>query len=413
MSRQDVWVKPLGSELAGRAKQSFATRRVPRQAMSTLVGGAVRPRSGDVVLARIARLGHHKHIEQPHGRRSVLHDGDLVILAYADRYATDQFESYVPFSLGACHMVASGGIASRVRTRSRAVRPATSIVPLGLIGDPMGRPVNVSDFRLEDVLVPKERPRTVAVMGTSMNAGKTTTLHYLLYGMSKAGVRPGATKVTGTGSGNDYWVMLDAGAHMMLDFTDAGLAATFQQPISTLERTMAQLIGHLTIGGCGLNLMEIADGVFQQENRRLLQSPLVHDLIDTVVLSASDAMGAAQGVRTLTEHGFNVCAVSGLMTKSPLAVREAEAALGLPVLGIPELQDPSVAGPIIGLDMSLVKPVAELELPAWPVPLACLEREAEDALAEESPDEHDYGFQTSDYVPAHAGGLARSRPLRA
>ena len=202
-----------------------------------------------------------------------------------------------------------------------------------------------------------------------MNAGKTTTVHHLLHGMGKAGVRPGATKVTGTGSGHDYWVMLDAGAHMMLDFTDAGLAATFQHPISTLERAMAQLVGHLSIGGCGLNLVEIADGVFQQENRRLLVSPLVHDLIDTVILAASDAMGAAQGVRTLTDHGFDVCAVSGVMTKSPLAVREAQAELDLPVLGIPELQDPAVAGPIIGLDMSLVKPVPELELPAWPVSL--------------------------------------------
>ena len=158
VTRQDVWVKPLSPDLLGRAKQSFATRRVPRDAMSTLVGGAVRPRSGDVVVARIAGLGHHRHIEQPHGRRSVLHEGDLVILAYADRYATDQFESYVPLSLGSCHMVASGGIASRVRTRSRAVRPATSIVPLGLVGDSMGRPVNVSDFRIEDILVPSSVP---------------------------------------------------------------------------------------------------------------------------------------------------------------------------------------------------------------------------------------------------------------
>ncbi|WP_392544408.1 DUF1611 domain-containing protein [Oryzobacter telluris] len=409
MSRQEVWVKPLRQSLAERAKQSFATRRVPREAMVTLVGGAVRPRSGDVVLARIARLGHHKHIEQPHGRRSVLHEGDLVVLAYADRYATDQFESYVPFSLGPCHMVASGGIASRVRTRSRAVRPATSIVPLGLVGDAMGRPVNVSDFRLEDILVPKERPRTVAVMGTSMNAGKTTTVHHLLHGLARAGARPGATKVTGTGSGNDYWVMLDAGAHMMLDFTDAGLAATFQQPIPVLERAMAQLVGHLAVGGCGVTLMEIADGVFQQENRRLLVSPLVHDLVDTVILAASDAMGAAQGVRTLTEHGFDVCAVSGLMTKSPLAVREAEAALGLPVLGIPELQDPAVVGPIIGLDMSLVHAEPELELPAWPVSLSSLEDD-HTADGDERPDDQDHGFPGSELVALDARAGAGSPP---
>lgn len=267
--------------------------------MSTLVGGAVRPRSGDIVLARIARLGHHKHIEQPHGRRSHLHVDDYVILAYADRYATDQFESHVPFTLGPAHMVASGGIASKSLSRSRAVRAATSIVPIGLIGDDRGRPINVADFRLPWVQLPAERPRTVAIMGTSMNSGKTTTLHYILHGLSKAGVRPGATKVTGTGSGNDYWVMLDAGAHRMLDFTDAGLASSFRRPIPVLEDVMTQLVAHLSIDGCGVNLVEIADGVFQAENRRLLQSDVVHDLIDVVILAAGDAMGAYCGVDTL------------------------------------------------------------------------------------------------------------------
>ena len=69
-----------------------------------------------------------------------------------------------------------------------------------------------------------------------MNAGKTTTNRYLVHSLNRLGARPGATKVTGTGSGNDYWVMLDAGAHQMLDFTDVGLASTYLQPITLLER---------------------------------------------------------------------------------------------------------------------------------------------------------------------------------
>lgn len=409
MGRQDVWVHALTGRLLEGAKQSFATRRVPREAMHHLVGGAIRPRSGDVVLARIARLGHHRHVEQPNGRRSALNEGDLVILAYADRYATDQFESYVPHTLGPCHMVASGGIASHVRSRSKSVRAATNIVPLGLLADELGRPINVADHRLPDVFVPEDRPRTVAVLGTSMNAGKTTTLRHMLFGMARAGLRPGATKVTGTGSGNDYWVMLDSGAHMMLDFTDAGLAATFRQPIPALERAMAQLVGSLSVGGCGVNFVEIADGVFQQENQRLLLSPLVHDLVDTVVLAASDAMGAAQGVRTLTEHGFDVCAVSGLMTKSELNIREAREALGLPVLGIPELQDPRVTGPVLGIDSDLLGESPEPLLPPWAVTLPGFAGDGADAFhtelaAEDYDDEDLTGFPGSDevgYVPRH------------
>ncbi|MDO5629074.1 MAG: hypothetical protein Q4G43_12205 [Mobilicoccus sp.] len=122
--------------------------------MHTLAGGAIRPRSGDVVLARVAKLGHHRRIEQPNGRKSLLHLGDHVIVSYADRYATDQFESHVPATLGPTALVAGGGIASKVLSRSGAVRAATRIVPVGLVADARGRPLNVADFALPVVEVP-------------------------------------------------------------------------------------------------------------------------------------------------------------------------------------------------------------------------------------------------------------------
>ena len=375
MSRQHVWVRPLDAGTSARARQSFATRRVPASAMRTLVGGAVRPRSGDVVLARVERLGHHRRIEQPNGRRSALHVDDTVVVAYADRYATDQFESHVPRSLGRVQLVASGGIASHALSQSRSVRRATDIVPLGLVGDEFGRPLNVWDFRMPDVVPPAERPRTVAVIGTSMNAGKTTTMHYLLHGLSKIGVNPGSVKVTGTGSGNDYWVMLDAGAHRMLDFTDAGLASTFRQPIPVLESVMTQLVAQLTTAGCGVNFVEIADGVFQDDNRMLLTSPVVHDLLDVVVLAASDAMGAAYGVAHLRELGFEVAAVSGMLTRSPLAIRETQEATGLPVWGIPELQAPELVIPVLGIDPALARQPEPPPPAAWPIELEGLDPE--------------------------------------
>lgn len=367
--RRETWVRILPHEMRTTAKQSFATRRVPRESMRTLVGGAIRPRAGDVVIARIERLGHHRHIEQPHGRRSLLHLGDLIIVAYADRYATDQFESYVPRHLGPVHLVASGGIASAVVSRSRSVRAATDIVPIGLIGDEAGRPLNVADFRLPTLTPPAEHPRTIGVLGTSMNAGKTTTIHHMAHGLSKVGMRPGVTKVTGTGSGNDYWVMLDAGAHMMLDFTDAGLASTFRQPTSVLEEVMTQLVANLTLGGSRVNFVEIADGVFQRDNRSLLESAVVHELIDGVVLAASDAMGAAQGLRSLTDHGFDVVALSGTLTRSPLAVQEAEEELGLPIWGIPELEEHDVIAPVLGIDPALLSAPQPPPQPAWPIDL--------------------------------------------
>ncbi len=368
MARRRIVVQPFQLDQRDRAKRSFATRRVPAYSMLTLIAGSVRPRSGDVVLARIHRLGNHRHVEQFDGRRARLHVGDQLILAYADRYATDQFESEVPSNLGRTQLVASGGIASGVVSRSMDVRSATDIVPVGLIGDERGRPLNLSGFGLVPCIPLTSRPRTVAVFGTSMNSGKTTTVHYLVHSLSRGGFRPGATKITGTGSGNDYWVMLDAGAHRMLDFTDVGLASTYKQSMPVLERKFIELIDHLSASGSGVNLVEIADGLLQRETAQLIESETFRSSIDAVIFAANDAMGAAMGVSHLRARDFNVVAVTGRLTRSPLAVREAQRATGLPVLGIAELSDLDTASRLLGLDPELRdQPFVEATA-AWPVP---------------------------------------------
>ena len=350
-----------------RAKASFATRRVPKTAMRTLIRGSVRPRSGDVVLASVHRLGQHRRIERPDGRRATLHLGDEIVVAYADRYAPDQFESQVPMDLGRTQLVASGGIASTMLSRSMDVRNATDISPIGLIGDDRGRPLNVADFGLSPLQPQTARPRTVAVLGTSMNSGKTTTVHYLLHGLSRGGCRPAATKVTGTGSGNDYWVMVDAGAHRMLDFTDVGLASTYRQSTQVIERKFTELIDHLTASGSGVNLVEVADGIYQRETAQLIESDVFRSTVDVVLFAANDAMGAAMGVTHLQERGYDVVAVSGRITRSPLATREAQGATGLPVLGIAELADFATARDLLGVELlEPDEPYAPAE-EAWPI----------------------------------------------
>ena len=346
-TRRRVWVQSFNPERRALVKSSFTTRRVPPEAMITIVGGALRPRSGDLVLARIVRLGHHRHIELPNGRRATLHVDDEIIVTYGDRYATDQFEAHVPVTLGRTQLVASGGIASRVLSRSQGIRAATEILPIGLVGDDRGRPMNILDFALDPVLPTAERPRTVAIIGTAMNSGKTTTIHYFVNGLSKVGIRAGVTKVTGTGSGNDYWCMLDAGAHCMLDFTDVGLASTYRQPLEMLERKFGELVNHLTDSGSAINFVEVADGIYQNETSRLLESSTFRSLVDVIVFAAPDAMGAAAGVTHLRGLGHTVAAVTGLLTRSPLAMLEAEGATGLPVLSLENLADATLTAVVV------------------------------------------------------------------
>ena len=116
-------------------KSAFTTRRVPTKDMQTIVRGALRPRSGDLVLARVDHVGKQRRIERPDGRKALLFVGDEIIVCYGNRYAPDQFEALVGDDLGPCDLVAAGGIAAHELSRHDRMIAPTKISPIGLVGD--------------------------------------------------------------------------------------------------------------------------------------------------------------------------------------------------------------------------------------------------------------------------------------
>ena len=86
-------------------------------------------------------------------------------------------------------------------------------------------------------------------------------------------------------------------------------------------------------------ILELADGLFFSETAELVETPAFAELVDDVVVAASDAMGAEAGVRRLAANQITPIALAGRMTSSPLAVREAARVLGMPVVPLDDLTD--------------------------------------------------------------------------
>lgn len=311
------------------AKSSYAVRRVDLQDCTFLSSADYKPQAGDLVLARVTRIGSHGRIELPNGRKAMLHVGDEIILAYGNRYAPDQYESYVPENLEACHMVAAGGIASKAVSSHNKLSGPTEIEPVGVLCRSNGHPVNLNAYALPTLAGPM--PSVVlGVFGTSMNSGKTATAAALVRGFALSGYRVGALKITGTAAGGDPWLMRDSGASEVLDFTDAGMASTFGVPLDTLVASTRNLLRTLSRSNCDLAVFEIADGLFQDETRQIAESKLIQSAFDGVVFASGDALGAVAGAKQLCDLGYNVLAISGALLRSPLAAREAAENLGLP-----------------------------------------------------------------------------------
>lgn len=324
------------------AKRAFTTRRVDMALATQIVTRCV-PQAGDLLLAKVEAVGLHARLESTEGRRCRLYPDDEIIVVFGARYAPDQFEAVVPDDLGPCDLAAGGGIAARVVGRHDRISKPTRIIPIGLFADVEGCIMNLRRFAIVAEQRPQHTPVVIAIAGTSMNSGKTTAASSLVHGLSRAGLRVGAAKVTGTGSGGDLWSLLDAGAETVLDFTDMGYATTANLAPLEVEHIALSIINKLSTERVDIIILEIADGVLQKETAHLLSSPRFKSRLNGIVFASADAMGADAGVRWLRERDLPIMAVSGVVTTSPLGIRETEDATGLPVLGIASLMDPVLA----------------------------------------------------------------------
>jgi hypothetical protein len=313
------------------ARWAYTTRAVHAAALATSLAEPQVPRAGDLVLARVEAIGHHKSVELATGRKAQLYVGDEIVVCFGNRYAPDQFEAEVPGDLGLCHLAAAGGVAARVVSGHAKTREPTVILPIGLLSDSEGQVLNLRAFALPTAAVTRVVP-VIAVVGTAMNAGKTTTAAAIVHAAVGCGWRVGGAKVTGTGAGNDVWMMRDAGADPVVDFTDMGVPTTYLCDPSDVIRVFLGTLDALGAAAIDIAVIEVADGIHQRETAMLLESDEFKRRIGGVVFAANDAMGAQGGVRWLSEHELPVLAVSGQLTQSPLAIREAAHATMLPVL---------------------------------------------------------------------------------
>ncbi|MCR9122781.1 MAG: hypothetical protein NXH91_10950 [Phyllobacteriaceae bacterium] len=331
-------VAPNAMAALSTAHWTFTTRRVDRGDVAGLSTGFAAARTGDLVLCEIAEINQHRRLQLTTRRYKTSYVGDLFVACVGDRYAPDQYQGRAEITAEGGDLLAGGGVVGTVECAHQRMAPPTRVRPVGLLLDAGGSVINVSRYGIKRQPVPSD-VTVIGVFGASMNAGKTTAAVSLAHGLSRAGYDVAGAKVTGTGSFGDFVAFEDAGI-ATLDFTDAGLASTYRVPLARIEDGFETLVGHAAAGGAQIVVAEIADGVFQKETAAILRGSRIKDRLDGILFAAPDALGSMGGVTVLDGYGLRPFAVSGMVTRSPLAVSEALAATGVPHLTREQLCDP-------------------------------------------------------------------------
>lgn len=324
-----------------RIKWSYVTHRLPEDAVATWEKRADNPRIGDVALHRVLTLGKHTRMDNREGRTQHFFPGDLVAVAFGNRYATDQYDGFVPPAQDQYHMLGIGGVCGMVGTKNERMPDPTVLEFVGYAIDRRGNIVNLRDHRLK----PRSRSNATRAfksflsVGASMNAGKTTTAAMVIRGLARAGYRVAAAKLTGTAAIKDLHFMRDAGAEMVIDFTHYGCPSTSRVSLRKLLRLVRTLESHLAAIDPHYIVYEVADGIFQRETALLLSSGEFRSRIDYTLFSSPDSLAAEAGKRVLERQGLPPIAFSGIVSASELGKQEVQRATGLPCLSSRELAE--------------------------------------------------------------------------
>ena len=300
------------------------------------------PNANDVIVAEVIEIGRHTKIELPCKLPAKLFPGDLVGVAYGYRYATRRFEGTVPSGPEPCHMLTVAGVCGEVVGMPVDERPPTILRSLGFLLDSSGRRVNLQTHGLKLNGAPFARATTILVVGSAMDSGKTTAAYSVVHGLTRAGARVCAAKLTGTASAKDPLSMEDAGALKVLDFTDIGHASTARCSREQLWNIVTVVRSQLAALRPDYIVFEVADGIVQRETVMLLELFQAHHDVDYVMYACNDSLGVAAGVNRLRQHEFNVAAVSGWVGCSPLAAHEAQEQTDVPVLRPEDLREPGI-----------------------------------------------------------------------
>jgi hypothetical protein len=285
-------------------------------------------KAGDVALFEVIEIGKHTQI-QSLGRNLTITPGDKIMGVFGARYATNQFEGYVPETLlEEYHMLGGGGVMGIVESSHAKFEQEgpTRLKLIGLAADAEGKVINTIEEHAHRLRrfdgTAASKTKVILSLGSSMDSGKTTTAAYLCHGFAQQGIKSAYIKLTGTAYPKDKNLAFDMGAVVAIDFTKYGYPSTYLSSEIELLHLYETLLADVLPYQPEYVVIEIADGLFQRETRMLLNNSIFMSTIHQVVFSAGDSLAALHGVQTLQRWGMMPTALSGLFTASPLLIKE-------------------------------------------------------------------------------------------
>lgn len=327
-----------------RIKKSYICRQVENYVLLTDISADYKPQVGDVGVFEVMHIGKHKTMQGSERRNLTLIETDHIMAAFGTRYATGQFEGYVPENVQQeLHILGGGGTVGVLKSmhyKYEEIGPTTLRV-VALATDNNGDIINTKRLSSLKMLpfsgATAFATKTILSLGSSMDSGKTTSAAYLIHGLKRRGLNVAYIKLTGTVYTKDSDLAWDLGADCIADFGDYGFPSTYLSDEDELLSLYETLLAKVTSMHRDFVVIEIADGLYQRETKMLLTNDKFISTVHSVIFSAGDSLAAINGIQVLNLWGIRPAFLTGRFSASPLLIREVSENSDIPVFTIQEL----------------------------------------------------------------------------
>jgi hypothetical protein len=326
-----------------RLKKTIVAKGIDSYVLNTEIAGKYIPKAGDLAIFEVVLIDRHSSLQGDDKRLAWIFEGDRFVGAFADRYATAQFEGYVPDQpLELYDILGAGGVVGVMRTKNASLKEyePTKVKLIGYCCGDDGAVINTKFYKRKrsafEGVVPNNA-KIILSIGSTMDSGKTTTAAHVARGLKSTGKQVAFIKLTGTAYSKDKDMVYDCGADVSLDFCDMGFPSTYMCQVSDILDMYQSLLYQLKEHQSDYIVMEIADGLLQQETAALLRHKGFMSTISNVVFSCGDSLAALKGAEMLAELDIKPCMISGRFTMSPLLIQEVMDQTKMPVHTIDEI----------------------------------------------------------------------------
>lgn len=287
--------------------------------------------TGDYVVGEALERYGPCRLEAPNGRRVEVVPGDLVVGALGRRFATLQIVGDWQ-AVGSDLRLDTLTIAGVLGHCTSFAVPRPAMVELAYRGHVRRDGEKVTMLgeaeRAPWPDLPFSKP-VLLIIGTSMEAGKTLAAKTIVRRLRDLGVRVGAVKLTGVGRYRDVLAMGDAGADPILDFVDAGLPSTIDEP-GAVELALRRLLGRLAAADVDVVVAEAGASPLEPYHGEIAVRAL-GDNVACTVLCASDPYAV---VGVMGAFDVRPDLVSGRATSTEAGITLVQRLTGLPALNM-------------------------------------------------------------------------------